>query len=75
MDIYVGPNAPKGFENNWIPSVPGKSWFSYFRLYDRSSTKFYKCLYNSNLSSEIDFCSDPEHRRRVPPREERIDDL
>jgi hypothetical protein len=33
VDIYVGPKAPAGFEKNWIPSVPGKAWFPYFRLY------------------------------------------
>ena len=33
VDVYFGPEAPKGFENNWIPTVPGRSWFTYFRLY------------------------------------------
>jgi hypothetical protein len=29
----MGPEAPKGKEANWIPTVPGKAWFPYFRLY------------------------------------------
>jgi hypothetical protein len=33
VDIYAGPTAPAGFEKNWIPTVPGKAWFAYFRLY------------------------------------------
>lgn len=33
IDIYFGPKAPKGKEKNWIPTVPGKGWFTYFRLY------------------------------------------
>jgi hypothetical protein len=33
VDIYVGPTLPAGFEKNWIPTVPGKAWFAYFRLY------------------------------------------
>lgn len=33
VNIYFGPTAPKGFEKNWIPTVPGRSWFTYFRLY------------------------------------------
>jgi hypothetical protein len=33
VDIFVGPDAPAGKEKNWIPSVPGKAWFAYFRLY------------------------------------------
>jgi len=33
VDIYCGPKAPAGFENNWIPTVPGRNWFAYFRFY------------------------------------------
>jgi len=32
-DVYFGPKAPKGQENNWVQSVPGKSWSMIFRLY------------------------------------------
>ena len=33
VDLYFAQSAPKGFENNWIPTVPGHSWFGAFRLY------------------------------------------
>jgi len=33
VDVYVGPKAPKGLESNWVQSIPGRSWFAYFRLY------------------------------------------
>jgi hypothetical protein len=33
IDIYFGPEAPKGKENNWIETVPEKSWFPILRLY------------------------------------------
>lgn len=33
IDIVLGPTAPPGFEKNWIPTTPGKSWFAYFRLF------------------------------------------
>ncbi len=33
VDIYMGPDAPKGKEQNWIPTVAGKAWFPYFRFY------------------------------------------
>jgi hypothetical protein len=33
VDLYMGPEAPAGQEHNWIPTVPGKYWFAYFRLY------------------------------------------
>ena len=33
IDIYFAPEAPKGHESNWIQTVPGKSWFTVFRIY------------------------------------------
>jgi hypothetical protein len=33
IDLYIGPEAPAGKEQNWIPTVSGKAWFPYFRLY------------------------------------------
>jgi hypothetical protein len=42
IDIYCGPTAPAGFESNWIPTVAGKSWFAYFRLYEPTETYFDK---------------------------------
>jgi hypothetical protein len=32
-DIFFGPSAPTGMEKNWVPTLPGKGWFTYFRLY------------------------------------------
>ena len=40
VDLYVGPKAPAHFEKNWIPSVPGKAWFPYFRLYAPTEAHF-----------------------------------
>jgi len=31
--VYFGPKAPKGYENNWIETIPGKSWFVALRMY------------------------------------------
>jgi len=31
--IYFGPKAPRGYENNWIETIPGKSWFVVLRMY------------------------------------------
>src|SRR5262245_41029504 len=33
VDIYFGPNTPKGKEKNWIKTVPGKGWFTIVRFY------------------------------------------
>ena len=32
-DVYFGPKAPEGRENNWVQTVPGKSWSVILRLY------------------------------------------
>lgn len=33
FDIYLGPEAPEGQEDNWIQTVPGKGWNTILRLY------------------------------------------
>jgi hypothetical protein len=33
VDIYFGPFAPPGKENNWIQTIPGKGWWVGLRLY------------------------------------------
>jgi len=40
VDIYVGPKPPAGFEKNWIPTIPGKNWFAYFRFYNPTAAYF-----------------------------------
>jgi hypothetical protein len=40
IDVYCSPKAPPGMESNWIPTVPGKSWFAYFRLYEPTEAYF-----------------------------------
>lgn len=32
-DVYFGPKAPEGMEDNWIQTIPGKGWNMLFRLY------------------------------------------
>lgn len=33
IDIYFGPEAPVGQEQNWLQSIPGKSFFTALRMY------------------------------------------
>ncbi|MCY1176771.1 hypothetical protein D9M73_170550 [compost metagenome] len=42
LDLYFGPTAPVGLESNWVQTVPGKQWFSYFRLYGPTEAYFDK---------------------------------
>jgi len=40
VDIYFGPEAPKGKENNWIQTNKGESFFIYLRLYGPEKAYF-----------------------------------
>ena len=41
VDLYFGPKAPAGKpEANWIQTLPGKGWFTYFRLYGPTQPYF-----------------------------------
>jgi len=42
VDIYFGPKAPVGKENNWIQTIPGKGWFTVLRLYGPGKAWFDK---------------------------------
>jgi hypothetical protein len=33
IDLFFAPKAPAGMESNWIQTVPGRAWFTYFRWY------------------------------------------
>jgi hypothetical protein len=33
VDVYFGPQAPAGKENNWVQTMPGKGWSVILRLY------------------------------------------
>ncbi len=40
VTIFVGPNKPETGTANWIPTVPGKAWFPYFRFYSPTEAYF-----------------------------------
>ena len=33
VDLYYGPEEPASGPSNWVQTIPGRHWFSYFRLY------------------------------------------
>jgi hypothetical protein len=33
VDLYFGPRAPVGKEQNWVQTVPGKGWYTILRMY------------------------------------------
>ena len=41
VDLFFGPIPPAGKpESNWIKTLPGKGWFTYFRLYGPTQPYF-----------------------------------
>jgi len=41
-DVYVGPQAPAGFESNWVQTKTGEGWFVLFRFYGPTEQLFDK---------------------------------
>lgn len=39
-ELYFGPKAPAGKENQWIQTLPGKGWFTYIRIYGPQAAAF-----------------------------------
>ncbi|HXJ88424.1 MAG TPA: DUF1254 domain-containing protein [Candidatus Binatia bacterium] len=39
-ELYFGPSIPKGHEDRWIKTIPGKGWFVYFRVYGPEQAAF-----------------------------------
>jgi len=42
VDVYFGPKAPAGKEANWVQTLAGKGWFTYFRFYGPTEPFFDK---------------------------------
>jgi hypothetical protein len=42
VELYFGPDAPKGSEARWIKTAPGRGWFAYFRIYGPEEAAFDK---------------------------------
>lgn len=42
VDIYFGPQAPQGWESNWIKTLPGQGWSAIIRFYGPLETYFDK---------------------------------
>jgi hypothetical protein len=42
VDVYFGPKSPEGKEANWVPTIPGKDYFLWFRFYQPTAPLFKK---------------------------------
>ena len=47
--IWFGPQPPAGRDNNWIQTIPGKSWFPMLRLYGPLQPWFDKAWQPSDI--------------------------
>ena len=47
VDVYLGPEAPDGWESNWIPT--GEDWFTLFRFYGPEEPVFDKSFVLPNI--------------------------
>ena len=39
-ELFFGPTPPRGGEDHWIQTLPGKGWFAYFRIYGPEASVF-----------------------------------
>ncbi len=42
VELFFGPDKPKGGDNRWIKTSPGKGWFAYIRIYGPEQAAFDK---------------------------------
>jgi hypothetical protein len=42
VDLFFGPTAPPGHQDQWIQTNPGAGWFVYFRIYGPEQAAFDK---------------------------------
>jgi hypothetical protein len=47
--VWFGPTPPKGHEDNWVQTMPGKGWNSLLRLYGPLEPWFDKSWKPSDL--------------------------
>ncbi|OPX37484.1 MAG: hypothetical protein B1H11_05835 [Desulfobacteraceae bacterium 4484_190.1] len=45
VDVFFGPKPPKGYENNWIQTIPNRGWNMLFRVYGPLDPWFDKTWY------------------------------
>ena len=71
VDVYFGPKAPAGFENNWVQTIPGKGWFMILRLYGPLEPWFNKTWRPGEIEpQQDDFGVLQKVEKRVDKRED-----
>ena len=58
--IYFGPEPPRGKEDNWVQTVPGKGWIGILRLYGPLESWFDKTWKPGEIESQT--LANPGHK-------------
>jgi len=53
--VFAGPKPPKGWESNWIETIPGRGWFPYIRLYGPGADWFDEDKFTLPQVENVDF--------------------
>jgi len=53
IDLYVGPEAPKGMESNWVKTNKDEGIFVYFRFYGPTKPFFDKTRIIGDLERQF----------------------
>ena len=53
--VFAGPKPPKGWESNWVQTVPGRGWFPYIRLYGPGEKWFDEDAFKLLQVEKVDF--------------------
>ena len=53
--VFAGPKPPKGWESNWVETIPGRGWFPYVRLYAPGEDWFDEDAFTLPQIEKVDF--------------------
>jgi hypothetical protein len=53
--VFAGPKPPKGWESNWVETVPGRGWFPYVRMYGPGEKWFDEDAFKLPQVERVDF--------------------
>ena len=53
--VFAGPKPPKGWESNWVETIPGRGWFPYVRLYAPGEKWFDEDAFTLPQIEKVDF--------------------
>jgi len=74
VDLYFGPAKPEEAGDRWIQTVPGRGWFSYFRIYGPQAPAFDGSWRPGDFIAQVWEIIHPERVRGSPHGATRLGD-